>query len=66
MKIILNQRADLKGGKMHKEKNLKYDESEKFKDIKSENIKIRDVLPEDAERIQGDIFTICCGYCNIF
>ena len=52
MKIILNQRADLKGGKMHKEENLKYDESEKFKDIKSENIKIRDVLPEDAERIQ--------------
>ena len=37
---------------MHKEENLKYDESEKFKDIKSENIKIRDVLPEDAERIQ--------------
>ena len=52
MKIILNQRADLKGGKMHKEENLKYDESKKFKDIKSENIKIRDVLPEDAERIQ--------------
>ena len=52
MKIILNQRADLKGGKMHKEENLKYDESEKFNDIKSENIKIRDVLPEDAERIQ--------------
>ncbi len=37
---------------MHKEENWKYDESEKFKDIKSENIKIRDVLPEDAERIQ--------------
>ena len=37
---------------MHKEENLKYDESKKFKDIKSENIKIRDVLPEDAERIQ--------------
>ena len=37
---------------MHKEENLKYDESEKFKDIKSENIKIRDVMPEDAERIQ--------------
>lgn len=37
---------------MHKEENLKYDESEKFNDIKSENIKIRDVLPEDAERIQ--------------
>ena len=37
---------------MHKEENLKYDESEKFKDITSENIKIRDVLPEDAERIQ--------------
>ena len=37
---------------MHKEENLKYDESEKFKDIKSENIKIRDVVPEDAERIQ--------------
>ena len=52
MKIILNQRADLKGGKMHKEENLKYDESEKFNDIKSENIKIRDVVPEDAERIQ--------------
>ena len=52
MKIILNQRADLKGGKMHKEENLKYDESEKFKDIKSENIKIRDVMPEDVERIQ--------------
>ena len=52
MKIILNQRTDLKGGKMHKEENLKYDESEKFKDIKSENIKIRNVLPEDAERIQ--------------
>ena len=52
MKIILNQRADLKGGKMHKEENLKYDESKKFKDIKSEDIKIRDVLPEDAERIQ--------------
>jgi len=53
MKIILNQRADLKGGKMHKkEENWKYDESKKFKDIKSENIKIRDVLPEDAERIQ--------------
>ena len=53
MKIILNQRADLKGGKMHKkEENWKYDESEKFNDIKSENIKIRDVLPEDAERIQ--------------
>ena len=32
---------------MHKEENLKYDESKKFKDIK-----IRDVLPEDAERIQ--------------
>ena len=52
MKIILNQRADLKGGKMHKEENLKYDESKKFKDIKSEDIKIRDVVPEDAERIQ--------------
>ena len=53
MKIILNQRADLKGGKMYKkEENWKYDESKKFKDIKSENIKIRDVLPEDAERIQ--------------
>lgn len=37
---------------MHKEENLKYDESEKFKDIKSENIKIRDVMPEDVERIQ--------------
>ena len=37
---------------MHKEENLKYDESKKFKDRKSENIKIRDVLPEDAERIQ--------------
>ena len=37
---------------MHKEENWKYDESKKFKDIKSENIKIRDVLPEDAERIQ--------------
>lgn len=38
---------------MHKkEENWKYDESEKFNDIKSENIKIRDVLPEDAERIQ--------------
>ena len=37
---------------MHKEENLKYDESKKFKDIKSEDIKIRDVLPEDAERIQ--------------
>ena len=38
---------------MHKkEENWKYDESEKFKDIKSENIKIRDVLTEDAERIQ--------------
>ena len=35
-----------------KEENWKYDESEKFKDIESENIKIRDVLPEDAERIQ--------------
>ena len=52
MKIILNQRADLKGGKMHKEENLKYDESEKFKDIKSEKIKISDVLQEDAERIK--------------
>ena len=53
MKIILNQRADLKGGKMYKkEENSKYDESKKFKDIKSENIKIRDVVPEDAERIQ--------------
>ena len=38
---------------MHKkEENWKYDESEKFKDMKSENIKIRDVMPEDAERIQ--------------
>ena len=38
---------------MHKkEENWKYDESKKFKDIKSEDIKIRDVLPEDAERIQ--------------
>lgn len=37
---------------MHKEENLKYDESKKFKDIKSEDIKIRDVVPEDAERIQ--------------
>ena len=35
-----------------KEENWKYDESKKFKDIKSENIKIRNVLPEDAERIQ--------------
>ena len=25
---------------------------ENFKDIKTESIKIRDVLPEDAERIQ--------------
>ena len=34
---------------MHKkEENWKYDESEKFKNIKSENIKIRDVLPEDV------------------
>ena len=37
---------------MHKEENWKYEESKKFKDIKSENIKIRDVVPEDAERIQ--------------
>ena len=37
---------------MHKEENWKYDESKKFKDIKSENIKIRNGLPEDAERIQ--------------
>ena len=37
---------------MHKEEDWKYDESKKFKDIKSEDIKIRDVLPEDAERIQ--------------
>ena len=37
---------------MHKKENWKYDESKKFKDIKSENIKIRDVVPEDAERIQ--------------
>ena len=37
---------------MHKKENWKYDKSKKFKDIKSENIKIRDVVPEDAERIQ--------------
>ena len=38
---------------MHKkEENWKSDESKKIKDIKSENIKIRDVVPEDAERIQ--------------
>ena len=38
---------------MSKKENCEYNKVKKFKDIKSENIKIRDVLSEDAERIQG-------------
>ena len=37
---------------MLKEENCEYNKTQKFKDIKTESIKIRDVLPEDAERIQ--------------
>ena len=37
---------------MSKKENCEYNKVKKFKDIKSENIKIRDVLSEDAERIQ--------------
>ena len=37
---------------MSKEENCEYNKTQKFKDIKTESIKIRDVLPEDAERIQ--------------
>ncbi len=37
---------------MSKEENCEYNKTQKFKDIKIESIKIRDVLPEDAERIQ--------------
>ena len=37
---------------MSKKENCEYNKAKKFKDIKSENIKIRDVLFEDAERIQ--------------
>ena len=32
---------------MHKEENLKYDESKKFKDIKSEDIKIREFSAQE-------------------
>ena len=42
----------MKGGKMSKEENCEYNKTQKFKDIKTESIKIRDVLPEDVERIQ--------------
>ena len=38
---------------MSKKENCEYNKVKKFKDIKSENIKIRGVLSEDAERIQG-------------
>ena len=37
---------------MSKEENCEYNKTQKFKDIKTESIKIRDVLPEDVERIQ--------------
>lgn len=37
---------------MSKKENCEYNKVKKFKDIKSENIKIRDVFSEDAERIQ--------------
>ena len=37
---------------MSKEENCEYNKIQKFKDIKTKSIKIRDVLPEDAERIQ--------------
>ena len=37
---------------MSKKENCEYNKVKKFKDIKPENIKIRDVLSEDAERIQ--------------
>ena len=37
---------------MSKEENCEYNKTQKFKDIKIESIKIRDVLPEDVERIQ--------------
>ena len=37
---------------MSKEENCEYNKTQKFKDIKTESIKIRDVLSEDAERIQ--------------
>ena len=37
---------------MSKKENCEYNKAKKFKDIKSENIKIRDVLSEDAERVR--------------
>ena len=33
---------------MSKEENCEYNKTQKFKDIKTESIKIRDVLPEDV------------------
>ena len=37
---------------MSKKENCEYNKVEKFKDMKIGSIKIRDVLSEDAERIQ--------------
>lgn len=37
---------------MSKEENYEYNKTQNFKDTRTESIKIRDVLPEDAERIQ--------------
>ena len=37
---------------MSKEENYEYNKTQNFKDTGTESIKIRDVLPEDAERIQ--------------
>ena len=37
---------------MSKEENYEYNKTQNFKDTRTGSIKIRDVLPEDAERIQ--------------
>ena len=49
---------------MSKKENCEYNKVKKFKDIKSENIKIRDVFSEDAERIQ-EIYSPYVAYTTI-
>ena len=52
------------GGKMSKKENCEYNKVEKFKDMKIGSIKIRDVLSEDAERIQ-EIYSPYVAYTTI-
>ena len=49
---------------MSKKENCEYNKVEKFKDMKIGSIKIRDVLSEDAERIQ-EIYSPYVAYTTI-